>query len=289
MYVAGESEKIIGRFPSSTLSRCRIHTKAYPGHPLKGLTRSSVLGQCAASLSSLGLSPSPSSPPLDIFYLHWPDPSTPIMETLTAVNELHQQGAFRRFGLSNYSSWQVMDIYNLCTSNNFCLPSVYQGMYNALTRAVEPELFPCLRHLNMTFYAYNPLAGGILSGKYKFSSEPSEPGRFAGNEWAERYKERFWKQEIFDAIDHVQNTLQQVESEGGGDRVTITEASLRWLRRHSGLSGDRGDCIVIGASKEDHVAANLKGVQGGPLDERVVKAFDEAWAECKAQCPNYFR
>ena len=156
-------------------------------------------------------------------------------------------------------------------------------MYNALTRAVESELFPCLRHLGMSYYAYNPLAGGILSGRHQFDAPPTEPGRYAGNAWAERYKERFWKRSIFDAIDSIQATLKEVSP------MTMTEASLRWMRHHSGMSGGRGDCIIIGASKEEHVEANLKAVQGGPLDSQVVEAFDRAWGECKADCPAYFR
>ena len=196
MYADGRTEAILGRLQADIKAQCVLHTKANPWNTtdpeLKGLTRGSVLKQANTSLASLQVAPSPATPPIDIFYLHAPcTVGTPIEETLGAVDELHRKGMFRRFGLSNFSSWQVMECYQLCAERGWVRPSAYQGMYNALTRAVEPELFPCLRRLHIAFYAYNPLAGGILSGKYNFEEPPTEPGRFAGNEWADRYKQRY--------------------------------------------------------------------------------------------------
>ena len=184
-YVNGESEKIIGRFPSDLKRRLVLHTKVNPTLSVKGqtgLTRENVLNQCNESLTSLQLTPSPASPPLDILYLHRPDYGTELLETLRGMQELFVQGKYRRLGLSNYAAWQVMEVYHLCEQHRFVKPSVYQvsrppfatrllyrlvaavltcalrcllwqGMYNAITRAVEPELFPCLRHLKISFYA----------------------------------------------------------------------------------------------------------------------------------------
>ncbi len=129
MYVDGESERIIGRLPPALTSRVVLHTKANPWFTdaeRKGLTRSSVLNQGHQSLVALKVTPSVTSPPIDIYYLHAPDHSTPIVETLRAVDELYREGAFRRFGLSNYSSWQVMEIYHLCTQHGLVQPTVYQ-------------------------------------------------------------------------------------------------------------------------------------------------------------------
>jgi aflatoxin B1 aldehyde reductase len=76
------------------------------------------------------------------------------------VNALHQEGLFTRLGLSNYQAWEVAQICELCKAHDWKQPDVYQGVYNALHRAVEPELFECLRHYGSSLYAYNPLAGG---------------------------------------------------------------------------------------------------------------------------------
>src|SRR5690606_26118365 len=102
----------------------------------------------------------------DIFYLHFPDHKTPLEETLKACQKLYEEGKFKELGLSNYSSWQVSEIYNMCKNNGWVLPTVYQGMYNVITRDVEKELFPCIRYYNMRFYSYNPLAGGLLTERY---------------------------------------------------------------------------------------------------------------------------
>ena len=221
------------------------------------------------------------------------------------------------------AAWQVMEVYQLCVQHNFVRPSVYQGMYNACTRAVEPELFPCLRQLGLAFYAYNPLMGGLLTGRYTFERKPQEDGRFANNKSAEmyalstalpcaqtcgpcspagpalwrscltssplfctvRYLARYWKQSLFDAIDRIRAALHYAH----GDSVSLTDASLRWMVHHSQLKGEHGDAVILGASKIEHVTGNLKGIAGGPLEPAVVKAFDEAWEASKADCIVYYR
>jgi len=288
MYSGGKSEEIIGRFPSDIKQRALIHTKVNPWGTVterKGLTAPSIGHQVEQSLRSLQLTPDISQPPIDILYLHAPDHATPLEETLGAMNDLHQRGVYRRLGLSNYSSFLVMKAHCICSGRGWVLPSVYQGMYNGITRAVEAELFPCLQLLNMSFYAYNPLAGGILTGRYQFDQPPTENGRFAGNEWAERYRQRFWKKNNFEAIDAVKAATKAAY----GHSVTMTDVSLRWLIHHSGLSGQRGDSVIIGASKPEHVLANTAACEGGPLEPSVVEAIDNAWKMTSNDCPAYFR
>merc|ERR1719477_425337 len=122
-------------------------------------------------------------PKVEIMYLHAPDHNTPMDVTLEVMDKLHKEGKFNQLGLSNYSSWLVGEVVNLCKANNWIKPTVYQGMYSTITRQVEEELIPCLRYHGIAFYAYSPLGGGILSGKYKFDEEESKKitkGRFNG-------------------------------------------------------------------------------------------------------------
>ena len=91
-----------------------------------------------------------------MWYLHGPDRTTPYEETLRAVNELYKEGKFKRFGISNYMSWEVAEIVGICRANGWVQPTVYQGIYNAIQRKVEPELFPCLRKFGIAFYEFNP-------------------------------------------------------------------------------------------------------------------------------------
>ena len=89
---------------------------------------------------------------VDMWYLHGPDRTTPYAETMKAVNDLYKEGHFTRLGISNYQAWEVAQICELCRANGWKMPDVYQGVYNALHRSVEPELFPCLRHYGCLLY-----------------------------------------------------------------------------------------------------------------------------------------
>jgi len=280
MYCDGETEKILGKLSKQQKAQVGLSTKANPWNG-KGLGTDSVLTQAAKSLESLDMEE------VDIFYLHAPDHNTPVAQSLLAIHQLHSKGKFKRFGLSNYSSWEVAEIYYLCQKNNYILPTVYQGMYNAITRGVELELFPCLRHFNISFYAYNPLAGGLLTGRYKYEDLENEPtGRFFGNGWAEAYRSRYWKKKNFEAIEKVTEALTSIYGKGA---VSMSEASLRWLAHHSKLSSSKGDGVILGASSMDHLKANLRSIVAAPLHKTVVDAIDNAWVSCMDSCPNYFR
>lgn len=279
MYVDGKSETVIGGMNlPKTVS---IATKANPWDG-KTLKPESVRSQLEISLQRLRTNS------VELFYLHAPDHQNPIQDTLKACNDLHKEGKFKEFGLSNYASWEVAEIASICRHNNWIVPTVYQGMYNATTRQVETELLPCLRYFGMRFYAYNPLAGGLLTGKYHYQDkEGSQPeGRFFGNKWAAAYRDRYWKPSQFDAIKVV---IEALETVYGSEKPTMTSAAMRWMYHHSQLKGDLGDGVIIGMSSMDQLQQNLAAAEEGPLDERVVNAFNDAWNLVAHECPNYFR
>ena len=143
MYCGGNTEKALGEL--KVQKTFKLATKAFPFK--NGMHSSEELKrQFRESLSAL------QTGFVDIFYLHAPDPSTPFEETLKACNDLYQAGHFKELGLSNYSSWQVMEIYKICQVNNYVLPTVYQGRYSILTRDAEGELFKCLRKLGIRYH-----------------------------------------------------------------------------------------------------------------------------------------
>ncbi|KAJ8260016.1 hypothetical protein GJAV_G00176140 [Gymnothorax javanicus] len=278
MYADGRSETVIGavELPKTV----RIATKANPWDG-KTLKPESVRSQLETSLHKLR------TQCVDIFYLHAPDHNTPVHETLLACNELHKEGKYKELGLSNYASWEVAEIYCICKHNGWVLPTVYQGMYNATTRQVEKELLPCLRYFGIRFYAYNPLAGGLLTGKYQYQDLDSQPeGRFFGNSWAQAYRDRYWKKSHFDGIDLVNKAL---EAAYGAQKPNMISAALRWMYHHSNLQGELGDGVIIGMSSMEQLEQNLSAVEEGPLVSTVVEAFKQAWDLVAHECPNYFR
>lgn len=223
---------------------------------------------------------------VDMWYLHAPDHSVPYEETLREVNELYKEGLFKRFGISNYSAWEVAQISEICIRNGWKRPDVYQGVYNALHRGVEPELLPCLRHYGIGFYAFNPLAGGFLTDRYQRDTAVAslekgsrfDPERTQGKS----YRGRYWNETYFDALDAVRPVAQNLG-------ISTAEAALRWISHHSKLGTETGDAIIIGASSAQQLEENLANLEKGPLPEELVNAFDDAWKIAKAVVNSYFR
>ncbi|NXA41815.1 ARK74 reductase, partial [Eudromia elegans] len=281
MYAGGGSERILGSLLAAGGAPVEVATKANPweGNTLKP---ESLRLQLEASLERLGRKS------VELFYLHAPDHGTPVEETLRACNELHEEGKFKELGLSNYAAWEVAEICTICKHNSWVIPTVYQGMYNATTRQVEKELFPCLRYFGLRFYAYNPLAGGLLTGKYKYEDKDTSqpPGRFFGNDWAQTYRNRYWKKHHFEAIALVERAVKEAY---GPSAPSLTSAALRWIYNHSKLQGSLGDAVIIGMSNLEQLEQNLDGSEEGPLHPAVVEAFDKAWSLTAHDCPDYFR
>jgi len=272
-YCKGNTEEILGRILTpERRQKIYLATKVNPWGE-GGLSPESVRKQLETSLQRL------QADSVDLLYLHAPDLKTPIELTLGACQDLFREGRFSELGLSNYAAWQVIDIWHICQRNGWVLPTVYQGMYNGITRAIEPELMPALRTLGIRFYAFNPLAGGMLTGKHlSIDNYPSE-GRFA---ILQMYQERYWKQGYFDA-------LQQLRQQCSHHGIDMAESALRWIVHHSMMSDDYRDATIIGVSKYAQLVANMDSVRHGDLPEDVCRVYDLAWEAARSICPPYFR
>lgn len=220
---------------------------------------------------------------VDMWYLHAPDHETPYAETLEAVNELYKQGYFQRFGISNYAAWEVAQICELCARHGWKKPDAYQGVYNALHRAVEPELFPCLRHYGIAFYEFNPVAGGMLTDRYQRDTTQHEEGsRFdPKRSQGANYRGRYWNDAYFDALDVIRPVAKKLG-------MTTAEAAVRWISHHSLMKREHGDAVIIGASSAAQLEENLTNLEKGPLPEEMLQAFDQGWAIVKGICRPYF-
>ncbi|OED38614.1 hypothetical protein AB833_18960 [Chromatiales bacterium (ex Bugula neritina AB1)] len=272
VYNDGKTEELLGDLNSrNILNGCRLATKVNP--LAGGLGADSVDQQFLTSLQRMGVDR------VDLLYLHQPDLDVPIRATLAAVHKHYEAGRFERFGLSNYSAWQVAEISEICRQEDWMLPVVYQGMYNALTRDVERELLLCLQNYNIAFYVYNPLAGGMLSGKHLDLNKTPGKGRFDGNV---QYLERYWKPDYFEAINAFSAACKE-------QNIQPANAALRWLKHHSDLQTGNGDAIIIGASAKTHFEQNLAALQQPALPDNIVAALDHGWELARPNCIKYFR
>jgi len=278
VYSGGTTEQYLGELEVQTKQGYKLATKLLPrkelgyDHTAEGLRKA-----VKESLSALNFNK------VDILYLHAPDRQVPYLDTCRVMNELHKEGVYDEFGLSNYMSWEVAEIVYICRANNWIVPTVYQGLYNAISRSIEPELIPCLRKLGLRFYAFNPLAGGFFTGRYaNKEAEVDKGGRFdPDRNQGKMYRQRYWNDTFFDAIESLKPVAQT-------HNLTLTEIALRWIVHHSQLKKEHGDTVIIGASSVAHIEQNLNDFEKGPLPAAVLKAVDDAWDIVKPVQPKYF-
>lgn len=271
VYNDGNCERLLGEVLPGIDRPFKIATKVNPRISGK-LDGEAAYKQVNESLERMKLTS------VDTVFLHFPDPATPVISVLEAMADLHEQGKFKELGLSNFPAWMVADVWHICAENGWVKPTVFEGIYNPLTRKAEVELNACLNHFGMRFYAYNPMAGGLLTGRYgKFADAPTD-GRFTHRP---NYQGRYWKKSYFDAVEIIKDAAAK-------HGISTIEATYRWLAYHSMLNGERGDAILIGASKLGHLQQNMETVKAGPLPADVVEAFEQAWAVSKKDSPEYF-
>ncbi len=271
VYNDGTCERMLGEILPKLDRPYRIATKVNPRITGK-LDADAAYMQIGESLKRLDLDS------VDTVYLHFPDPNTPVESVLSAMADLHEQGKFKELGLSNFPAWMVADAWHICERRGWVKPTVFEGIYNPLTRKAETELNACLNRFGMRFYAYNPLAGGLLTGRYeRFEDQPSD-GRFTHRP---NYQGRYWKKSYFYAVNLIKTAAER-------HGITVIDATYRWLAFHSMLNGDRGDAIIIGASKLNHLTQNIESIKAGPLPDDLLSAFETAWEITRSDSPEYF-
>lgn len=157
-------------------------------------------------------------------------------------------------------------------------------MYNVITRNIEAELFTACRRYGLDIVIYNPIAGGLFSGKIKSRDMVPETGRFSDKGGAQgvNYRQRYFRESTFKAMQLIEGT---VEKHG----LTMIETALRWTVHHSGLRVKNGnDGILIGISSVEQLENNLDNLEKGPLPDEVVQVLDEAWQVSKADSAPYW-
>jgi aryl-alcohol dehydrogenase-like predicted oxidoreductase len=269
-YNDGRSEEIlgsvIGPLRSSVILSTKVGSHVDQSDPsVSGLTAKAILTAVDASLRRLG------TDYLDVYYFHRPDWNTLIEESLAAADSLVRSGKVRALGQSNFAAWQVTQQHYLSQQHGWPAPTVCQVMYNLLARRVEAEYEACSRELGLHNIAYNPLAGGLLTGKHHAGTVPT--GRFE----KAMYRDRYWNDAQFAAV----SRLGAIASDAG---LTLVELALRWVR-------DRPltDAVLVGASSVEQLKTNLAALSGPLLDEATRAACDEVWSALAGAAPAYNR
>jgi len=265
--IYGDAEQVIGN--SDATKRFTIDTKLSGGFGAGG-TKAAVLGDQEKSKAHLKTN-------VNILYIHAPDKKVPFEETLEAVNEIHKTGFFKRFGLSNFSAEDVQKVYDIAKEKGYVLPTVYQGNYNAFARKQEEVLFPTLRKLNISFYAYSPIAGGFLTKTREQLANAT--GRWDKNTpFGQMYHSLYARPTLLDALDEWHTVAKD-------EGVSPAALAYRWIKFHSALKSENGDALIIGASKVEQLEETLQALQQGPLSEKTVAKIEELWKKVESEAP----
>lgn len=272
-YGNGLSEEILGRAVSAFRDEVRIaskvgSTKSVGSTAVPRLRAGDIARACDESLYRLG------TDYIDTYYLHMPDPNTALAESVHACQDLIAAGKIREFGMSNYAAWQLMDACRICDLNNWHRPRVSQPMYNLIARRIEEEYVDCVDELGILTYVYNPLAGGLLTGKHDRLAGPSSGSRFARRL---TYQDRYWGKHQFDAIDRLEEIALSLE-------MSLIDLSLRWLLNRSFVSG-----VILGVSSLDQLETNVSATRGPRPDTGADSQIDEVWRSLRGPAPRYNR
>ena len=272
VYNKGASETILGKALKGRRQKVVLATKVRgkmgEGRTESGLAHAAILKAIEDSLRRLD------TDYVDLYYFHQPDYDVPIEESLAAMDELVRSGKVRCPALSNYAAWQVCEILWISEKNGYQPPLVSQPMYNLLARGIEEEYLPFCKRFGVAVVPYNPLAGGLLTGKQSRAQGPLGGTRFDGNKI---YLDRYWHDDYFAAVAE----LSVIAREAG---KTLVELAFQWL-----LAQPQVDSIILGASRLEQLEENLRACEDGGLDASTLERCDAVWKRLRGITPKYNR
>ncbi|TDD67646.1 aldo/keto reductase [Jiangella aurantiaca] len=273
-YAGGATEEMLGELLAQRPGQFTVATKAGIPHTDAGdappLSPGAVRAGLEGSLRRLRLDH------VDLFYLHQPDPATPLADTVAEVVALADEGLIGRVGVSNFAAWQIAELRHLFAAAGLPGPVVAQQLYNLVARRIDDEYVAFALASGIETMVYNPLGGGLLSGRYTFEAAPAE-GRFATSQLSPMYRERYWDPRMFDAV----GALSAIAADAG---VSLPELALRWLASRPVVGS-----VLLGASKPEHLTANLAALARGPLPADVVERCDDVGRQLRGPMPAYNR
>ncbi|WP_374441715.1 aldo/keto reductase [Stella sp.] len=256
----GRTEEIVGRWLKGRRSQFVLATKCAGQMGAKpwdqGTSRKHVLDAIEGSLRRLG------TDHVDLYQLHSYDPATPVDEVLAALDQIVRDGKARYVGVSNWPAYRVARALGRGELRNLARIDSVQPRYNLLFRPFERDLLPLCEEEGIAVIPYNPLAGGLLTGKHDGAAPPPAGTRFMLGSAGQRYQQRYWDEAKFETIER----LKSVAAEAGTSLVTL---ALRWV-----LSNPAVTAPIIGASRPGQLADNLAAAAAGPLPADLKRRLD---------------
>ena len=251
VYSEGQSEQILGqalRNLGIARDQVIIATKVYgrmgQGPNAAGASRGHILYEVERSLERLQLDY------IDLYQIHGFDPTTPIEETIEALDQLVRRGVVRYIGLSNWAAWQVAKAVGISERRSLARPVSLQAYYTLAGRDLEREIVPMLKSEGVGLMVWSPLAGGLLSGKYHKGEEQSADGRRASFDFPPVDRDRAWP--VIDALREI------AEAKGN----SVAQVAIAWLLHQPVVSS-----VLIGARRPEQLAENLGAVEVALTDE----------------------
>ena len=260
----GRTEEIIGNWMAARGNRARVFlaTKCRgqmgAGTNDVGLTRFHIQRAVEASLRRLR------SDVIDLYQTHFFDPHTPIDETLRALDDLVRAGKVRYVGCSNYPLYRLAEAQAVAGQLGVTRYETLQPRYNMLYREIETEILPWCRQEKLGVIVYNPIAGGVLSGKYRAGETPRAGTRFTLKGAGEMYQHRYWDQVQLAAVEEL---AKEAEKRG----LSLASLAVAWVLAQSGITS-----AIIGASRAEQLDATVAGANL-QLDPEVTKLCDAIW------------
>jgi 1-deoxyxylulose-5-phosphate synthase len=259
----GATEEILGRWLRGKRDRFIVATKCFaPTGPAPfdaGNSRKHIMSAVDASLRRL------QTDYIDLYQLHGYDSNTPIDETLGALDDLVHHGKVRYLGVSNFLTYQLVRAVGRTETLGLARIDCVQPRYNLLFRQIEREMLPYCAEDGIGVIPYNPIAGGMLSGKHMRANPPPE-GRFTLGWAGQAYQDRYWHDREFDTVD----ALRALADKAGVSLVTL---SVAWVMANKAITAP-----IIGASSPGQLDASLAGAEY-PLDADLKRQLDELTAE----------
>lgn len=265
---AGRTEEIVGAWLKGKRHDFIVATKCVGAMGAKpwnqGMSRKHVLDAIDQSLRRLG------TDYVDLYQLHRYDPRTSIDEVLEALDVIVRAGKARYVGVSNWPAHKLARAIGRSETRNLVRIASSQPRYNLLFRSYERDLLPMCAEEGIAVIPYNPLAGGLLTGKHDGTAPPPEGSRFTLGEAGPRYQERYWNRREFETVE----ALKSIAAEAG---MTMARMAMRWVLSNAAITAP-----IVGASRPEQLADSLAAATEGPLPADLKARLDDLTHEWRA-------